>query len=370
MRNGRSATVAAIALGWAALVLPGAAFAATGTIQERLLTFSDQPANTNAEIGFMIENTVATSGAVRLWMDFAADGNSSVPPGAEPFVTPANVRFELSYDSAVVWTFTAADAAAIVSQSIPTPPVDATAAKAAVGRYQIILSFPSGSGSLNKTWKLAIKDTGAPLPRGTIYIEDKGHFMTLAPVGPCTVTNSPTCPAGKTCQGPCPLCWPCPLHPCFRKPWIWYCLERIVWIPKWWKFPPGPCLSCPKPWQEKFGDDVERFVVEFVALNKESTPLGEGQAKQIQLDIKSGRAIGPIVDLGASEYAQMVEIRKGAAPAQVTATIAGTTTPPFDAGPEPAPRDRLTSILAILLVLALAFAAYLARRNRAANPRA
>lgn len=355
----------ALLLGWNI----SAHAAVNGTLQERLLTFSDTATNT---VTFTVATGLGAGEAASILLDFTTDG-SSTPPVAEPFSTPASVTFAFTYAGSplAALNFTAAQAAAgggfTASSGVATPNVTLSAAKpgSTFGRYVLTLTFPAGGTGLSSNWTLVIGGLPtSPVTRATVYI-DGGKFKTLASAGPCAGGASPTCPPGQTCKGPCPICPPVSI--CKVKPWL---CEVIVWVPNWFPWPHGgpPCLSCPGPWVENFGEEFERVVVAFTPLAKGGEPLGEGQVRQIKLNIAGGRPIGDVVDLGGGQYAQMIESRKGEPSPRVSANIAGQTTPDFVAGSVTAgSTSPLTLILSILLVLAVAGLAYLSRKNRAAT---
>ncbi len=360
----RGAAAVALLLGW-----HSTGHAANGTLQQRLLTFSDTASNT---VTFTVATGLGAGEAASLLLDFTGDGNGALP-ASEPFPTPAAVTFAFTYAGGPLGAlnFTAAQAGAAngfsASSGVATPNVDLSVTKPAstFGRYVITLTFPTGAGGLASNWTLAIAGLPtSPAIRATIYI-DAGKFSALTTTGPCTTGGTPICPAGQTCKGPCPFPAPyCVTHP-------WNCFREKIWIPVWERWPPpgpGPCL-CPEPWKEKFGEEFERTILSFVALNKDGTELGSGQAKQIQLTVTGGRAVGALVDVGGGEYAQMLESRKGEASPRVSANIAGAAGAEFIAGPAVAAAPPLTKVLGILLVLAVAVAGYLAWRNRGASTR-
>jgi hypothetical protein len=369
-----------IAMVWGLFLagFPTSASAATGTVQERVLTFTD--VNT---VNFTI-NTVALvptpevpEPTVILLLDFATDGSAAVP-GSDPFTNLANVSFSLTYNGAAIsdttagappgdFTFTAqatttAPAFVTKEHTGSAPDVKLFAKQLRPGEYYISLGFPNGAAALTNGWSLAITGSGfPPSVRGHAYI-DQGKFTSLATAAPCPSGGSPaTCPPGQSCKGPCPLC---PRTYCQRHPYA--CYLEVVWVPKFEPWPlPWPCLSCPEPWKEKFGDDFIRTLVTFVPMNKGGTELGSGKLDEIKLSVAGGRFVGDLVDLGGGEYAQLVETRKADGPARVSATIAGRSTKEFVAGPAPAPKTSpVASILAFLVGLALGAAALLMLRPR------
>ena len=356
----RSGALVAAALVLLALLWP-ADVLASGTLQERTLTFAGS-ATESATFNF--EGSVASGASVRLWLDVQSEGVTTVPPGSEPFPTPTGVSFTLKYNAADVpgtvggsavptLTFTAqnmADGYDFVASSLP---VEVTTGKPAVGRYEIIFTFggDGGSATVDKVWQLQM--SGVPLAtRAMVYIEDKGHFQTLSPAGAC---GASACPVGQTCKGPCVVTSICKLRPEICK---------IVWEPVWFDWPPGPCLSCPMQWQGPIEEQFERAVVSFTALGKEGEALGAGHAKEIQLNIEGGRAVGELADLGDGQYAMLVESRKGEPSPRVSATIAGVKSGVLVAGSVVAGGggSQLPLVLGILLVIALAVIGYLSRR--------
>ena len=363
----------ALALGVVLVGLCSPASAATGTVQERVLTFTD--VNT---LNFTVNTadlTVVPGGSeptVILLLDFATDGSDKVP-ATDPFTSLSSVSFTLTYDGASIvnnlpaggdFTFTANQTLTTPfvtkNHTAGSPNVSLFGKQLRVGEYYISLGFPTGADTLTKDWSLAITGAGFPSSvRGHAYIE-QGKFKSLGVHAACP-SGGVSCPAGQSCKGPCPFPPPyCVTHP-------WSCLRERVWIPKWEPWPgpgPNPCLSCPEPWKEKFGDEFERKLFSFVALNKDGGELGSEQTKQIQLSVVGGRAVGELVNLGGSEYAQLLEVRKGQAPPQVSAKIAGASAPVFVAGPAAQPSNsRLTLILVALLALALIAIGYLFSRG-------
>ena len=333
------------------------ASAVSGTLQERVLTFSDTSANT---LTFTV-NAVAAGATASLLLDFAPDGSASLP-ASEPFTTPSAVTFALSYGSTAIsgFSFTAAQAAALggfAASSAAAPQVDLIVTKPAstFGRYVITLAFPGGASALTADWTLAI--SGVPSSARAMVYVDKGRFKGLADTGPCG------CPTGQCCSvcggggGGTGPHW----NICIRHPEI---CEVVAWTPYWTRFPPEPCLSCPKPWQVPRRDDVERVLVSFTALER-GQPVGEGRAKEIRMNISGGQPVGELVDIGGGQYSQLIEYSKGAPAPRVSQTFGGVTSEEIVAGVAAnGPSKGLVTLLSVLLVLALAVAAYLAKLAR------
>jgi hypothetical protein len=353
-----SLVAVAFALGWG----QPHARAASGTLHTSTLTFADSG---TASLAFNVRTDIAAGAdGTSIQLEFTTDGNGAAV-STEPFPTPASVTFSLSFGGTAIAGFTCNALTAVTGCHAPpgSPNVDVLLTKqgSSFGRYTLTLSYPAGSSGLTAPWVLGIG--GIPTSpagiRGMASIVNGAFQAPLAPTGACG-TGAATCPAGQSCKGPC-IFGICQLHPQICKA-IWW----PIWLP--WPRVGPPCLSCPIEWQGTFGEEFERVVLSFAAFGREGAPLGAGRAKEIELKIEGGSAIGGLVDLGEGQYAQMIESRRGEPSPRVTATIAGVATPGFVAGSTVgAARSPLTTVLTVLLAIALAVVAYLARRGRAAT---
>ncbi|MES1205510.1 MAG: hypothetical protein ABUS79_06195 [Pseudomonadota bacterium] len=339
-----------VVLGWA-----GSAAAIDGTFHAGASTFANTDHNT---VTFKVNPALAEGDQTTVSLNFAGDG-ASVTPAAE-FVSAAKI--DLAYAGTAQFSVNYGSGFSAAGSGVPAN-IILTKIGGSIGKYVLTINYntPAGASALTGDWTLAFTNIAPTNARVLVTMNDGGNLTNLATVGVCA-TGTPTCPPGQSCKGPCPLC---PSNYCVTHPWA--CYRERVWIPKWepWRGPgPNPCLSCPIPWREKFGEEFEREIFSFMPLNKEGELLGAGQAKQIQLNFTGGRPVGDLVDVGDGEYAQMIESRKGEAAPRISGNIAGVAAPEFVAGSAAAaPASPLVMVLAILLLVALLGVGYFARRG-------
>jgi len=356
---------AALAVAFALALGQRDARAANGTLHTSTLTFAD---STTASLSFTVRTDIAKDAdGTSVQLEFAPDGNNAAL-GGEPFPTPAAVSFSLSYNGAAVTGFSCTAQQAVAgclatpgTQGTPNVSILLNKQPASFGRYALTISYPGAGGSTGLTGPWVLGISGIPTSpssiRGNASIINGTFQATLTPTGACG-GGATACPAGQSCKGPCTTTNICVLHPP---------ICEIAWEPVWFNWPPNgpPCLSCPVQWQGPFGEEFERVILNFTALGKGGLALGAGRAKEIQLHIEGGRPIGELTDMGGSQYAMMIESRKGEPSPRITANIAGAAAPTFIAGSTaaaPSPTSPLPAILVVLLVLALAVIAFLARR--------
>ena len=350
-----------------------------GTVQTRVVTFAG---GTNHVVTFKAKDDLPENQNIVFWLDFAPDDNPTAPLGAEPLTVLTLATFQIKYTGTLVtgFSFNAEQMAAvpdggsdITGYAVPagsgtppnlpgtTVPVKLIAKKVGVGRYTIGITFPSGSAGVTGDWTLEMDGLPvAPRIRALIAVDEvKAGFTALtdAGTGLCGPGTSCLAPCTATCTFPdfChPSCKVPPYNICRYKPWL--CEFRVIEWPK--RFPPG-CLSCPKPWEDPIPEDFTRVLVEFVPLDKQGEPLGPEKAADVKVNIQGGEPIGILVDQGDGQYTQAVQYRKGA-PARVSVTAAGVTSPPIvpappgPPGPAPPPPPQKERPLLVAAV-ALAF---------------
>jgi hypothetical protein len=158
----------------------------SGTLQQNVLTFSGSADNT---LIFRVSNELGPGQSATLVLDFARDGNGSVPAPA-PFARPADVKFKFKHSGTHIPEF---DFDGSVSndhsEESPSHGVTFSVKRPNEGRYQVALIFPHGSSTFTHDWALEVSDMDASA-RGMAYL-DQGMWSALTPTSPCGAANQP-----------------------------------------------------------------------------------------------------------------------------------------------------------------------------------
>jgi hypothetical protein len=363
---GRKPLVAALLSTLVVALWVTSAAAQTGTLARRTLTFSNSgTATVRFTVPSLLVGDPSNPPSTTLVLEFGKDGSASV---VDPALGNA-VNFCLANAANCAG---AAQKLSFAINSLPSGSTTFTGKQVSMSQPDavntpglFVLSIVhTQSTQAPETWELAL--TGlptnvTPAVRGMASLfGSQSGFTLLQPTGACGTGG--TCPAGQSCQGPCPLCPACPpirAIPCDR--WI-----VIDFCPKC----PLPCRSCPPDWERPIGEDFERVMVAFTPFDKEQKPLGPGKADQIRVNITGGEAVGGVLESGDGQYLQLIQFRKGQ-PARVSVNAAGVTSPevlavPRAAGVSPIYR-LLTYVFGVLLLVALMGIGMMARRGGVAR---
>jgi len=326
MKTSTRGTRLAVAIaGFALLCCAATLGAASGTLQNRLVTFADAPTRL---LTFTVNTGLGNGEATSLLLDFVADGNGSIAP-ADPFPAPGSVTFELKYNGMTItpdnamfpFNFTAQQAAAGYTAVSTSGKVSLQANRSGTGRYTLTLTFPSGASTLTNNWALSLGGLpAAPVVRGSAYV-DQGTFVGLSDAAQCGTGGATPCPSV------CPPGEHCASDYGPRLP-HWF--EEVV-ILKWPPFPPVPDCPVCGMWNTPIPEGYRRVMVSATPAAKGGELLGPGRAGDVGFSIKDGTAIGRVVDAGGGEYLQMVQYRNGTPPTVSVAAL-GVSSPEMIAG--------------------------------------
>ena len=291
------------------------------------------------------------STTTKLFLEFGPDGNGQTSPAPNPSL-PADLNFRVtsSINPAVV-NFSPAgsvDVSSFPNKIVALTPLDPTNAP---GFFVLSVTHQVDvPASTTETWKVEI--IGVPTPLRVTGSIDQGAFKSLVPIGLCTGGPCPNvCPPKQSCQFT------------FVFPW-WKYVAVLVDIR--WPIPPDPCLFCPRPWDNPIRDGFDRVMVSVMPFVRPGEPLGAGKAREVNMQIRGGEAVGGVFDVGGGQYLQLIEYPRGRPP-YVSVAAAGMTSAEMRVGPASDRTERtyriLTYVLGALLLAALIAIAWLIWRG-------
>src|SRR5262245_39067234 len=307
----------------------------------------------------------SASTTTKLFLEFGPDGNGQTSPAPNPSL-PAGLNFRVtsSVNPAAVVNFGpsgGSDATSFPNKTVsltlvqngldgtPPPPPNAP------GFFILsVMHQTEVPATTTETWKVEI--IGVPTPLRVTGSIDQGAFKSLTPIGVCT---------GGTCPSVCPRFQSC--QSIFVFPW-WKYVAVLVDIR--WPIPPDPCLSCPRPWDNPIREGFDRVMVSVMPFVRPGEPLGAGKAREVNMQIRGGEAVGGVFDVGGGQYLQLIEYPRGRPPF-VSVAAAGMTSAEMRVGPASGKTERtyqiLTYVLGALLLAALVAIAWLIRRGTRAR---
>lgn len=347
----RSGLVAAVLL---LLSAPIAVAQPSGTVLRQTMTVLN---DSTPVMEITVAGPKSATTTTKLFLEFGPDGNNMTSPAPNPSLPESvNFRITANFNPAVV---NFSPTGGVDTNSFPNKIVALSLGDPtnAPGFYVLSVTHLADiPANMTETWKLEI--IGVPTPLRITGSVDQGAFKSLVPVGVCTGGGQPcpsVCPFGMSCQ------------PFFVFPWWKYVavLANITW-----PIPPNPCLFCPRPWDGPIREGFDRVMVSVTPFVRPGEPLGAGKAREIDMHIRGGEAVGGVFDAGSGQYLQLIEYPRGAPP-YVSVAAAGMTSAEMRVGPAPSGAERtyriLTYVLSALLLAALIAIAWLLRRGARAS---